>query len=732
MRHASSMRVLVLGWLLASGCSDPDEPGDPPDAAAPDAAAPDAAAPDAMPPGPGTDAAPGTDANLNPAPAVTVEFPPPSSMTDLDTILVRGTASDDDGVAAIRVNGVAATTSDDYATWQAQVPLVHGSNAIMVESEDLLGRVDGHAAEVSVRLSAHGLRHPTTVAWDFVHERALLTGFDVVVGVDMLTGERTLVSSDDRGTGPVSLQAVLAAGWDPVRNRLVLGDWQFRALIAVDPSTGNRTIASGLGVGSGPTLENPAGLAWDPVRNRMLVTEGRPAVLLSVDLATGARAVVSSATVGSGPALSFPAGVAWDPARERALVTDRGLRALVAVDVTTGNRTIVSSADVGAGPALADPGALLVEPTSERALVIDQGTLVSIDLVTGDRSAVTGDGPEVEHVFGLAWDPVRERALLGDGSRSGLVALDVATGSRVMVSDFSLGEGPRVDDPEDLVSDPAAGRALLLEPEGPLHALLAVDLSGGPGAGQRSVLVDLAAGLEILEPDAVTVDTARNRVLLLDSGFDNLYAVDLATGESRVVYARPPEGEPAPDFSGSVALDPARGVALVVDPGLETLFAIDLESGEPSVVSGPTQGTGPGLGSVFSVIWDPLNDRAIVFDRSLPGVLSIDPTTGDRQVISGPGVGTGPAVPDGGILTWNPERNLGLLVSDDDTHMRIDGATGNRALLTQATGARGPSTPEPVAATWELPWNRVLVVDEDVRGIVAIDAITGQRVIVSR
>jgi len=81
------------------------------------------------------------------APTVEIAFPPPNSLTDEDSILVRGTAHDPDGVAEVRVNGMLAATSDGFANWQVRVPLSPGSNTLTVEARDLLGLVDIQTGE---------------------------------------------------------------------------------------------------------------------------------------------------------------------------------------------------------------------------------------------------------------------------------------------------------------------------------------------------------------------------------------------------------------------------------------------------------------------------------------------------------------------------------------------------------------------------------------------------------
>ena len=68
------------------------------------------------------------------SPVARIDFPLGSALTDAAQLRVRGTAHDPSGVAAVRVNGVPATSSDGFATWAVVVPLELGENALVVEA----------------------------------------------------------------------------------------------------------------------------------------------------------------------------------------------------------------------------------------------------------------------------------------------------------------------------------------------------------------------------------------------------------------------------------------------------------------------------------------------------------------------------------------------------------------------------------------------------------------------
>ncbi|MBU6302827.1 MAG: sulfatase-like hydrolase/transferase [Verrucomicrobia bacterium] len=70
-------------------------------------------------------------------PVVTLTAPANGITTSQTTVNVQGTASDSlSGVVSVMVNGVAATTADNYANWSATVPLAIGTNTLTATVTD--------------------------------------------------------------------------------------------------------------------------------------------------------------------------------------------------------------------------------------------------------------------------------------------------------------------------------------------------------------------------------------------------------------------------------------------------------------------------------------------------------------------------------------------------------------------------------------------------------------------
>jgi hypothetical protein len=659
-------------------------------------------------------------------PQARIDFPLPSALTDATTMRVRGSASDADGVAAVRVNGVPASTVDGFAHWWAVVPLLLGENALVVETIDALGNVDPMAATALVRRDGAIVRRPeglaldpasdTCFVFDWVPDGALQMTQARILGVDLATGAIEVVSSRAKGTGPLPRYATGEMEYDPVAGRLLLMDGIVDRMLAVDPRTGDRMVVSGPGVGTGPAFASAIGLELDPANGRAWVFNRSfefvpgSGALLGVDLASGNRSVVSSPTVGSGPWPAYESKMSRAPDGQRLLVACWMDEVVLGIDLASGHRAIVSDAasalgtpwtavwDVAVGvdgrawagssadgrifafdPASGAHAAVAAPPADDRGEVFDveldlahdrllaaddrRAAILALPLSGGEarvwvRNSIGGGSPfRRSLVAGVAVDR-SGRAWMVDGEQAELVAVGLADGVRTPVSGGSLGAGPALDVPIDVALDESTGtlRALVLDIG--LKAVVAVDLA----SGDRSLVSGAGVGagpvfnLDFYPPTSLEV--AGSTAWVMDTGlnfFENrLLAVDLASGNRTLVSGDGVGAGPMLFESVDLALDVQGGRALsfIIN---NDLIAIDLASGDRSVLSGAAVGGGPTLGDPVHLCWDALEQRALVYGR-LAGVTAVDGATGERVrlAVSDANKGPGLAWP-ASMALWRPQ-----------------------------------------------------------------------------
>jgi hypothetical protein len=286
----------------------------------------------------------------------------------------------------------------------------------------------------------------TDLAFESSASALVVNGDYTVLRVDLATGDRTTVidpivgsgSSPPEGWSSLAVRRghpMLGAA-SPVRP----GDYPEARVYRIDPETGDRTLLSGGGAGSGPLLGrlelardlepngNAIGLAWSG--------GVRPTgVLVRVDAATGARSVVSSADVGSGPVWQYAGAVAL--ATGSAFVSSQSW--IYRVDLATGDRTLLLDAPLSA----LSKDALAAAPNGD-VFTSTYDTITRVDAKTGTETLISGPtrgtGPSVDLAFDMAVAIDGSLRVLRDGCYTGrfvaseLIRVDPETGDRVSLA----------------------------------------------------------------------------------------------------------------------------------------------------------------------------------------------------------------------------------------------------------------------------------------------------------
>jgi hypothetical protein len=368
------------------------------------------------------------------APTVQVLSPVDQQVVNARSISIEGQASDPDGIASIEVNGVAATSTDGFATWEAEIPLVTGANTITVATADTLLNRNPIAAEIQIENLAVVLAVPVDIAVDAQNVRLLVLDSDLraMVEIDMTTSEFIMISND---ATPDSLIPFI----DPRRlavsangNQAWVIDHGYEDLIAVDLTTGSRSlVVDTVATGPAESLRDARDIALDEVSNHALLLVGglNSAVndtrVISVDLADGTRFILSDESI---PNADNPLGrlfggmsVVFDSIGFRLLVMQE--ENLLSVDPLTGDRGVFS--DGGIESAVDATLDLL----NNRVLVLNRfsSTIYGADLNSGNVESIWrvsgGFNPQR-----IAFDPLNNRTFILFKFHSEIFATDMVTG----------------------------------------------------------------------------------------------------------------------------------------------------------------------------------------------------------------------------------------------------------------------------------------------------------------
>lgn len=208
-----------------------------------------------------------------------------------------------------------------------------------------------------------------------------------IISINLDTGDRTVVSGAMVGTGSETFREATGLALETSTSILVTDGFP-SALVRVDLPTGNRSIVTAPDVAGGVPVSLIGNVNIDRESETILITALTEDLLavLQVDGATGERTIFSSSGVGSGPLFVGPIGLAILGSGE-VLVTDFELDSIFTIDPITRDRSILSGPGVGAGDPFTDPTFMFVvpipEPSTGMLLLIG---LLSALIVFGKRS----------------------------------------------------------------------------------------------------------------------------------------------------------------------------------------------------------------------------------------------------------------------------------------------------------------------------------------------------------
>ena len=709
------------------------------------------------------------------APTATITFPTATSLSEGESVVVHGRASDAESeITVVRVNGVDAISSDNFANWQAVVPLSQGSNTLKVETGDMALNSSANAAQAVIESSFFFYPNKGMVL-DSANNRLLVADsiLRAVLAVDLNSGLPTVISDIDTPDAANGISQPDGLVLDKANNRVLLVNTSFDALLAVDLATGARTIISDSTTPDGVNpFAVPTKLVLDSANNRVLVLDIGLKAVLAVDLAPGinrgARTIISDSTTPDGVNVFVaPEYIVLDSDNDRLLVTDSTLDAVLAVDLATGinrgARTIISNNTTpdGINP-FNNPASLVLDSDNARLLVADalQKAVLAVDLTPGinrgartiiSNSSIPGSENAFINLRNMVLDSVNSRLLVADGTLESVLAVDLApginSGARTIISDNSVPDNMNpFSEPRSVVLDHANNRALVVDSG--LNAALAIDLT----TGVRTVISDINTPDNVNDfrtPVSMVLDSANNRLLVVDNapsvGVVAVLAVDLATGARTIISdSTTPNGVNAFISPTSLVLDSANNRLLVVDNSLDAVLAVDLtpglNRGARTIIS---DDSAPDSVNAFirpqGLVLDRVNNRLLVTDNSLDAVLAVDLTPGinrgARTIISDS------STPDNvNTFGWfehlvldSANNRVLVLDSSPNAVLAVDLSSGARTIISDEY------TPDdvnffyaPVSMALDSSNNRLLVLDDELSAIIVVQIESGERVFLSK
>lgn len=254
------------------------------------------------------------------APEVAILFPPPASMTEGQTLFLRGTVKDVHGTlaeGAVTVNGVEAelelNTAGDEGTWTVSLDLAVGENTLIVTAADAAENVNDEESVSSRRVAdisgesfpdnqnPFGVPTNADIAWvdgkpvAYITDRAAPN----VIKTDLTTGSRTVLA-DNEG---IEEDLAFVEPWGihfGANEKLYVSDFTKGAIFEIDPATGVRTLVAASDEES--FWDSPTDLLHraEEGQQKLYVADQRGKVF-EIDLATKAQTLIVNSREGLQP-----------------------------------------------------------------------------------------------------------------------------------------------------------------------------------------------------------------------------------------------------------------------------------------------------------------------------------------------------------------------------------------------------------------------------------------------
>lgn len=655
----------------------------------------------------------------DPTAPVSQVFPLSGAVTDATTVTVSGRSSVT-GLEGVRVAGVPATSTDAFETWSAEVPLAAGSNTLPIELEDADGNVT-QVDQVVVRRRSL-LRRPDGIDMDPVRGVAWMVDAqgNTLFALDPGDGDLEPLSGPNDGGGqlftvPFDVAAV------PGTSTVYVADSARQTIFRVDTATGDRTelVPSGdaftfIGGDGGMDFDPVSGLLYVAARNgffefdpaqasskRVIAAESGQFKMgfldVVVDEVTGDVFVIQENRVeqydpGTGQLTTLVTGttsqytellgadtLALDPSTGILYVLSG--RQVLQLDPSTFEPTRTVAFDL---PSL--PRGTAFDSTNDRLLVTD--VVTDTVWVAGKEPGSTAEVLATSRLGGGALVRSVEDLELHGGelyyletSTYSVGSVDLATGSRRMVSGDDRGAGLEFEDVYGFTVDPARGRAFVADfGDNVLNLILEVDLA----TGDRAILAEGDAQTGYAFP--LDVDLLPDgKLLILDTQLDGVVEMDPDSGLQRTITARGDGKGPAFKSSLlSMAPAPTEGLVFVADrqSGVSSIQAVQLDSGVRTLIADTGVGQGEVIGWPDAMAFDPESRRLFVLDISNRQIVAIDLDTLDRTLVASTDRGTGPPLQNVDSLAFDAGRNQLFTYSGlDDAILAVSPTSGDRVLV---------------------------------------------------
>lgn len=427
---------------------------------------------------------------------------------------------------------------------------------------------------------------PTSLALDSDHNRLIIIESQAVYSLSLTDGSVKVISNHSTPNTQHYLTSLEDIVLDKSLNRALATD--NNSLIEIDLSSGIAKVISDYRTSPSVEWNNVKDLVLDSLNNRALVvsssTSKNQGALIAVDLNTGERTFLSTPTQpNSLSPLSMPSHLAMDTMKNRVLVTQNYPSAVIAIDLASGNREILSDdsiPDKTSQVIFESPLSLVADKSLSTLYLMDEtsNSLFSIARNTSQRNLISFE--ETNHgtnnYGGIAYDETTRRVFIADTIIKGILALNVETGNKSVLSDQNTpGNNAPINWPTGVSLNHSSGK------------LYVSDLTNGflnvnKDTGATTIISNNStpnSANEFNYYSFFAIDNERDRALLVDTYNTQVIAIDLSSGARSILSdnSKPDNNVPFQTPVG-IVIDESRNRAIISD--YQKLISVDLITGQ--------------------------------------------------------------------------------------------------------------------------------------------------------
>jgi hypothetical protein len=438
--------------------------------------------------------------------------------------------------------------------------------------------------------------------------------------------------------------------------------------------------------------------------------------------------------VNNGNSLEYhsPEAIALNSTGTMAYMASSSLQAIYSTELLNGEINLLSSVyEKGSGDPMLSPVDIVLSNDEDKAYFIGYTALFELDVATGSRSIVSnnsvGDGVNYTSLGSLIVNNAETYAYTLDKGLDALFQINLSNGDRVIISDATTGTGTPFGMPNSLIINSAETIGYVLD-SNPI-SIIRVDLI----TGNRTIVTDLSTGNNstMLSPKKHVLSLDETKIYFIDDFNNNLIEVEISTGKRTMISS---------ELVGTgINLGKPKALAMMNDgesvvyasTSPELLLKINLTSGNRSIIKKESTNRGETVYVPKDINYVPGSSFIYIIENRQ--VVKVEISSGNTTVISSNTIGTGPSY-SGLSAGFIDEINKKMYLTDssNDALYFVDMTNGNRVVVSDDIIGTGTNFSSPVAVSVNNARTLAYVLDSAANdSVVEVNLSNGDRTIIS-